>query len=110
MVGRPRKRANSTAIIFAVAAGGDGDVDDRDVVARARVALAVDGFEGLAKLGDRGGLAGAGGPGQDQAAPAGVGVAVEVGQPAALGDDLAGDRGRDDQQPGVVVEPGFVIG
>ena len=48
--------------------------------------------------------------GQDQAAPAGVGVAVEVGQPASLGDDLADDRGRDDQQPGVVVEPGLVVG
>src|SRR5713101_5031573 len=37
----------------------DGDVDDRDVAAGAGVALAVDGLEGLAELGDRGGLAGA---------------------------------------------------
>src|ERR1035437_4393851 len=48
--------------------------------------------------------------GLDQAAAAGVGVAVEVGQPASLGDDLADDRGRDDQEPGVVVEPGLVVG
>jgi hypothetical protein len=75
-----------------------------------RPALAVDDFEGLAELGDRGGLAGAGRAGQDQAAPAGVGVAVEVRQSASLGDDLADDRGRDDQEPGVVVEPGLVIG
>ena len=89
--------------------GRDGDVDDRDVVSGVGVALAVDDLEGLAELGDRGGLAGAGRAGQDQAAPAGVGVAVEVGQPASLGDDLADDRGRDDQQPGVVVEPRLVI-
>jgi hypothetical protein len=74
------------------------------------VALAVDDFEGLAELGDRGGLAGAGRAGQDQAGPAGDGVAVEVGQPASLGDDLADNRGRDDQEAGVVVEPGLVIG
>jgi hypothetical protein len=74
------------------------------------VALAVDDIEGLAELGDRGGLAGAGRAGQDQSAAAGVGVAVEVGQPAPLGDDPADDRGRDDQQAGVVVEPCLVIG
>jgi hypothetical protein len=75
----------------------------------AGMALAVDEFEGLAELGDRSGLAGTGQAGQDQAAAAGVGVAVEVGQPASLGDDLADDRGRDDQEPGVVVEPGLVV-
>jgi hypothetical protein len=90
--------------------GRDGDVEDGDVVSGAGVALVVDDFEGLAELGDRGGLAGAGRAGQDQAAPAGVGVAVEVGQPASLGDDLADDRGRDGQQAGVVVEPGLVVG
>jgi hypothetical protein len=76
--------------------GRNGDVDDRDVAAGAGVALAVDDFEGLAELGDRGGLAGAGRAGEDQAAASGVGVAVEVGQAASLGDDLADDRGRDD--------------
>jgi len=35
--------------------------------------------------------------GQDQAAPAGVGL-------ESLGDDVTDDRGRDDQEPGVVVE------
>jgi hypothetical protein len=74
--------------------GRDGDVDDRDVAAGAGVALAVDDFEGLAELGDRGGLAGPGRPGPDQAAPAGVGVAVEVEQPASLGDDLTGRSPR----------------
>jgi hypothetical protein len=34
------------------------------------MALAVDDFEGLAELGDRDGLAGAGRAGQDRAAPA----------------------------------------
>jgi hypothetical protein len=38
----------------------DGDVDDRDVAAGAGMALAVNDLEGLAELGDCGGLAGAG--------------------------------------------------
>src|ERR1035441_6514483 len=49
--------------------GRGGDVDDRDLTAGAGAALAVDDFEGLAELGDRGGLAGAGRPGQDRISP-----------------------------------------
>ena len=49
--------------------GRDGHVDDRDAVRRSRGGgCAVDHLVGLAELGDRGGLAGAGGAGQDQAA------------------------------------------
>src|SRR6266487_942259 len=41
------------------------DVDDRDVIAAAGVATAVEDLDGLAELGDGGGLPGAGGAGDD---------------------------------------------
>ena len=49
--GRPRNLANSTAIIFAGGRGRGGDVDDRDVPARVRVAAPVHHLDGLAELG-----------------------------------------------------------
>src|ERR1019366_4533339 len=49
-----------------------GDAGDGDVPGGVRVPAVVHRLDGLAELGQAGGLAGAGGAGQDQAAPAGV--------------------------------------
>lgn len=75
----------------------DGDVDDRDVAGGVRVPPSVDHLDGLAELGERGGLAGSGGAGHHQAASSVVGVLVHLDQAAARGDDLA-DRGSLDHQ------------
>jgi hypothetical protein len=74
------------------------------------VACCVNGLVGLAELGDGGGLAGAGRAGQDQAAAGGDRVPVEQGQSASGGDDRAQGAGRDRGEPGVVVQPQFVVG
>ena len=89
--------------------GRDGDVDDGDVAGRARVAAPVDHLDGLAELGQRGGLPGPGGTGHHQAAPPVVGVLVQLDQPAAGVDDLADRGGLDHQQPGVVVDAVIVV-
>src|SRR6266516_1462061 len=89
--------------------GRDGDVDDRDPVGRFGVTLPVDRLMGLAELGDRGGLPGAGCAGQDQAAAGADGVPVEQGQPASGVDDLPQRRGSDRGQAGVVVQPHLVV-
>ena len=86
-----------------------GDVDDGDMPGRVRVAAVVHRLDGLAELGQAGRLPGAGRPGQDQAAPAGVGVPVQVLQPASLDDHLLDGGSGDGQQPGVVGEPGLVV-
>jgi hypothetical protein len=89
--------------------GRDGDIDDRDAVIEAWVAGFVDGLVGLAELGEGGGLAGPGGPGQDQAPAGGDRMPVEQGQPSAGVDDLPQRGRRDHRQPGVMVQPGVVI-
>ena len=48
-------------------------------------------------------------PGQEQPAAAGVGVPVQVLEPAALGDHLLHYRRGDGQQPGGVGEPALVV-
>ena len=70
----------------------------------------VEDLDGLAELGDRGGLPGPGGAGDDQAGPAVMGGPVQVGQPPPGGDDVADRRGLHDQQPGVVGDPVIVVG
>ena len=73
------------------------------------MAASVDHLDGLAELGQRGGLAGAGGTGHHQTAPPVVGALVQLDQAATGGDDLA-DRGSlDHQQPGVVVDAVVVV-
>ena len=89
--------------------GRHGDINDRDVAARARVTAPVDHLDGLAELGQRGGLPGPGRTGYHQAAPPVVGVLVQLDQPAAGADDLADHRGLDHQQPGVVVDAVIVV-
>jgi hypothetical protein len=90
--------------------GWRGDVDDRDVPGGVGMPLGVHGLEGLAELGQAGGLAGARWPGQDQPAPANLGVPVEVLQPPPLDDHLLDGRGGDYQQFRVVRQPRLVIG
>ena len=76
---------------------------------RARVTAPVDHLDGLAELGQRGGLPGPGRTGHHQAAPPVVGVLVQLDQPAAGVDDLADHGGLDHQQPGVVVDAVIVV-
>jgi hypothetical protein len=69
----------------------------------------VDHLDGLAELGQCGGLAGAGGTGHHQAAPPVVGPLVQLDQPTTGGDDLT-DRGSlDHQQPGMVIDTIVVV-
>lgn len=68
--------------------GRDGDIEDRDPVGQPWIAGGVDGLVGLAELGDRGGLAGACRPGQDEPEPGGDRVPVEQGQPPPGGDHV----------------------
>jgi hypothetical protein len=64
----------------------------------------------LAELGDRGGLAGRGWAGDDQAAAGAHLVAVEQDQPPAGVGDLSDRRGGDHDQPGMMVQPRLVVG
>ena len=89
---------------------GHGQIDDRDVTGGVGMPLTVDHLDGLAELHQAGGLPGPGRAGQDQPAPSGVGVPVQVLQPPALQGDLADGRGGDHQQPGVVSQPQVVVG
>src|ERR1035441_1098239 len=89
--------------------GRDGDVDNRDAVGGPGVAAAVDDLDGLAELGDRGGLPGPGGAGDDQAGPPVMGGPVEVGEPPPGGGDAADARGMPDQVAGVVGDPVVVV-
>jgi hypothetical protein len=73
------------------------------------VTAPVDHLDGLAELGQCGGLPGPGGTGHHQAAPPVVGVLVQLDQPAAGGDDLADRGGLDHQQPGVVIDAVIVV-
>ena len=87
----------------------DGDVDDGDVVAGARVPVPVGDLGGLAELGDRRGLPGPGRPGHHEPGPPVMGEAVHPDQVPALGDDPPDDRGLDHDQPGVVLQPFLVV-
>jgi hypothetical protein len=64
---------------------------------------------GAAELLDRGGLAGGGGPGDDQAAAGADLALVEQALQPALVEDLPDRRGRDHDQLGVVRDPGLVV-
>lgn len=89
--------------------GRDGHVDHRNAV-QPGVAGAVGGLVGLAELGDRGGLPGAGRAGQDQPLAGADRMPVQQRQTASGGDGLPQRRGGDHAQPGVVVQPFVVIG
>lgn len=67
-------------------------------------------FVGQTELGDRDGLPGAGGAGDDQA-PAGTDrVSVQHDQAASGGDGVPDDRGGDHQKTAVMVKTGLVEG
>ncbi|SCE15673.1 hypothetical protein GA0115241_1101156 [Streptomyces sp. DpondAA-D4] len=87
----------------------DGDVEDRDSAADVRVSGSVQEFVGPSELGDGNGLPGAGRPGDDQP-PAGADrVFVEQDQATPAGDGVTDRGGRDDLQPGVMIETVLVI-
>src|SRR5579864_5361844 len=69
----------------------------------------VDRLVSLAELGDRGGLAGAGRPGQDQAAAGADRVPVQQRQAPSGGDDLPQRRGSHHAEAGVIIQPLLVI-
>ena len=73
--------------------------------------LAVHDLDGLAELGDRGGLPGPGRPGHDQPAPPGDrrgGSGTDSLRPSVMTCRMTGVG--DDQEPGVVAEPVLVVG
>ncbi|WP_244945696.1 hypothetical protein [Couchioplanes caeruleus] len=63
----------------------------------------------FAELFDRGGLAGAGFPSDDQSPAGSVLAAVEHGQPPSGLDDAFDGGGRDHDEPGMVPDAGFVV-
>ena len=73
------------------------------------MAAAHGAFVAAAELGDSGGLAGAGGAGDDEAPAGGDLVAVQQHQAPPGGGDLADGRGGHGGQPGVVVQASFVV-